>query len=315
MKQPRRANNTTSLQTINVIHIFGGGMESEYISHLTLKNSSAVIPKIDLLKECVRLNFILFNYGQKAFDNELKAMLKVVDTLSRQGYIKNIGEQQIVDIRDVQKILMTKTYMFNRPIANNVEENTHDNENSSEVSVSELKKKLKELHENMDNEKLDRTRKLSMPNVNKKSYYVPLRNLIFMTIASSWAEKIDARYIVHGLIEEGFLRTPDTLYKTTLAFNELLKRASVSENPPKILYPLLGKGKKDIITEGAKIGCFFEDSWSCYEGGQVHCGKCSSCILRMRAFILSNMQDPTLYADNSYKDIIKKFYKRVQCKH
>jgi 7-cyano-7-deazaguanine synthase len=61
--------------------------------------------------------------------------------------------------------------------------------------------------------------------------------------------------------------------------------------------PFLGLGKDEIVRRGAALGVPFEDTWSCYVGGEVHCGRCGTCVERREAFDLAGIADPTAYAE------------------
>jgi len=59
--------------------------------------------------------------------------------------------------------------------------------------------------------------------------------------------------------------------------------------------PLIWMKKHEIITAGDRLGAPWELTWSCYEGGEMHCGTCPTCRARAEAFILARVKDPTLY--------------------
>jgi 7-cyano-7-deazaguanine synthase len=63
-----------------------------------------------------------------------------------------------------------------------------------------------------------------------------------------------------------------------------------------ILAPFLNRTKADIVRLGAELGVPFEGTWSCYKGGQIHCGACGTCFERREAFQLAGVADPTPYA-------------------
>ncbi|MFN9111382.1 MAG: 7-cyano-7-deazaguanine synthase, partial [Bacteroidota bacterium] len=50
-----------------------------------------------------------------------------------------------------------------------------------------------------------------------------------------------------------------------------------------------------ICAEGARLGVRFAETWSCYEGGELHCGKCGTCVERKEAFEFAAVSDPTVY--------------------
>ena len=62
-----------------------------------------------------------------------------------------------------------------------------------------------------------------------------------------------------------------------------------------LLTPFSNLHKKDIVALGAKHNAPMELSWSCYDGGKVHCGTCGTCIDRKQAFINAGVEDPTKY--------------------
>ena len=63
--------------------------------------------------------------------------------------------------------------------------------------------------------------------------------------------------------------------------------------------PFIHLTKAQIATRGAELGVDFAQTWSCYEGGDIHCGECGTCVERREAFLLSGVPDPTVYASAS----------------
>jgi len=61
--------------------------------------------------------------------------------------------------------------------------------------------------------------------------------------------------------------------------------------------PLIFMKKHEIVQAGTRLGVAWEDTWSCYEGGELHCGVCPTCRARMEAFHAAGIIDPTAYAD------------------
>lgn len=59
--------------------------------------------------------------------------------------------------------------------------------------------------------------------------------------------------------------------------------------------PLMWFEKHAIVTLGAKLGVNFLKTWSCYAGGELHCGKCPTCFARQDAFRRAGIKDPTVY--------------------
>jgi len=68
----------------------------------------------------------------------------------------------------------------------------------------------------------------------------------------------------------------------------------------KLCAPFLKGDKADIVRVGAELGVPFAQTWSCYKGGDLHCGRCGTCVERREAFHLAGVEDPTEYADTDY---------------
>jgi 7-cyano-7-deazaguanine synthase len=64
--------------------------------------------------------------------------------------------------------------------------------------------------------------------------------------------------------------------------------------------PFVHTTKAGIAQLGAELEAPVDLSWSCYEGGTVHCGRCGTCVERAEAFHLAGVPDPTTYADPDY---------------
>lgn len=65
----------------------------------------------------------------------------------------------------------------------------------------------------------------------------------------------------------------------------------------RVLAPFLSLPKDEIVRRGAAAGVPFEQTWSCYVGAEVHCGRCGTCVERREAFELAGVADPTTYAE------------------
>ena len=64
-----------------------------------------------------------------------------------------------------------------------------------------------------------------------------------------------------------------------------------------LLRPFIDKDKAQIVKMGHELGVDFSQTWSCYKGGDRHCGACGTCIERREAFMLAGVEDPTDYMD------------------
>ena len=65
-----------------------------------------------------------------------------------------------------------------------------------------------------------------------------------------------------------------------------------------LLRPFVSTDKAGIAQRGAELGVDFAHTWSCYKGGEMHCGTCGTCVERREAFLLAGVPDPTTYASN-----------------
>jgi len=129
-------------------------------------------------------------------------------------------------------------------------------------------------------------------------WYVPHRNLIFLSHAMSLSESLalrdGARYdIFVGFKNEGKEGFPDTSREFVLKINEL--REISSEKKFEIVAPLIEKDKEDIVLLGKELGVDFGSTWSCYVSGKEQCGTCLACRLRQEGFRWANIEDPTTY--------------------
>jgi len=128
--------------------------------------------------------------------------------------------------------------------------------------------------------------------------YVPARNTIFLSIALGYAEVIDADRIYIGVNALDYSGYPDCRPEYIEEFNKLSKLATkrgVEGKPIEIVAPLIHMTKAEIIKKGIELNVPYELTWSCYEGGEKPCGKCDSCILRLKGFMEAGEKDPLEY--------------------
>ncbi|WP_297826274.1 7-cyano-7-deazaguanine synthase QueC [uncultured Methanobrevibacter sp.] len=125
------------------------------------------------------------------------------------------------------------------------------------------------------------------------SVWVPARNMVFTSIAASYAESIGAEIIIVGWDREEAATFPDNSKEFLNAFNELIEIGSPDNI--KIEAPAIDLNKEEIVELGVKVGAPMELSYSCYAGREKHCGVCESCMRRKRAFKKLKINDPTEY--------------------
>ena len=129
--------------------------------------------------------------------------------------------------------------------------------------------------------------------------YVPARNVIFLSLAAAYAEAVRASSIIVGFARSVY---PDCQPEFLTAFTEALQqgtRCGVEGRPLKIYAPFINDEKAQIIKTGLMLGVPFEYTHSCYDPlpNGMACGKCDSCLLRLKGFEEAGSVDPIQYAN------------------
>ncbi|MBB4346763.1 7-cyano-7-deazaguanine synthase QueC [Aliirhizobium cellulosilyticum] len=143
---------------------------------------------------------------------------------------------------------------------------------------------------------------------------VPNRNAIMLTIAFgvAAARQADAVAIaVHG--GDHFIY-PDCRPGFIDSFDTMQRHALDGYASVKLLAPYVTGSKADIVTDGARHGTPFVETWSCYKGGTRHCGRCGTCVERREAFHLAGVTDPTDYEDPVFWKAVTEGFKAPEFK-
>ncbi len=128
--------------------------------------------------------------------------------------------------------------------------------------------------------------------------YVPGRNTIFISLALSYAETIDADVVALGVNALDYSGYPDCRPEFIEKFRELsglANKRGVEGRPIEIYTPIIGNTKSEIVKIGTKLNVPYEYTWSCYNGGEKACGVCDSCKLRLQGFSENGISDPIDY--------------------
>lgn len=128
--------------------------------------------------------------------------------------------------------------------------------------------------------------------------YVPGRNLLFLSIATSYAEVIGAQAIYIGVNALDYSGYPDCRPEFIAKVQEVIGLATkvgVEGQPIRIETPLLYWTKAEIIRHGSALGVPYHLTTSCYNGGEEACGECDSCRLRLKGFAEAGLTDPIPY--------------------
>lgn len=133
---------------------------------------------------------------------------------------------------------------------------------------------------------------------NMRLTVVPNRNAIMLSIAFGVAVTNGAERVAIGVHSGDHFIYPDCRPRFINAF-DIMQSFAIEGlgNGVGLIAPFVRKEKKDIVLIGDRLGVSFENTWSCYIGGDVHCGSCGTCVERRRAFVLAGINDPTEYKD------------------
>ncbi|MEG4502199.1 7-cyano-7-deazaguanine synthase QueC [Microcoleus sp. F6_B4] len=146
---------------------------------------------------------------------------------------------------------------------------------------------------------LPRDRNLAEMSQNIPTTYVPARNTIFLSFALAYAETLEADRIYIGVNALDYSGYPDCRLDYIQAMQEVFRlgtKQGREGNAINIVTPLIELKKTEIIQLGNKLGVPWEQTWSCYAGGENACGVCDSCRLRLAAFEELGLTDPVAYA-------------------
>ena len=131
--------------------------------------------------------------------------------------------------------------------------------------------------------------------------YVPARNIIFLSHALAWAEVIGAVDIFLGVNSVDYSGYPDCRPDFLQAFEQMANlgtRAGSTGKPFKLHAPLIELTKKEIVEVGMTLGVDYSITHSCYDPqGELACGRCDACILRLKGFADAGVKDPIRYVE------------------
>lgn len=144
----------------------------------------------------------------------------------------------------------------------------------------------------------------------KKSYdelegisptYVPFRNgLLLSALASKAQADPEAQALYYGAHAEDAQNWayPDCAPEFIGAMANAIFIGTYQQ--VRLHTPYMWYRKDEIVSEGIKLGVPYELTWSCYEGGEMQCGECPTCLARKAAFAQAGVTDPTQYASDPH---------------
>ena len=128
---------------------------------------------------------------------------------------------------------------------------------------------------------------------NMKRTVVPFRNGIMLSISAGFAESRGAEGLVIAAHSGDHAIYPDCREPFMQAMSDAIRLGTYVEI--QVLRPFIHTDKTGIARLGAELGVDFARTWSCYKGGNIHCGTCGTCVERREAFLLAGIADPTTY--------------------
>lgn len=136
------------------------------------------------------------------------------------------------------------------------------------------------------------------PQAGLASEWVPARNTLLISLALAIAESRSFARIATGINWDAATAYSDNSSEWNRRMQQVVPYALGSGRRVILEAPLAEMSKADIVTFGNKLGVPWQkvSGWSCYNNGNRHCGLCSSCRARRKAFILAKVTDPTEYA-------------------
>ncbi|MEE2037108.1 7-cyano-7-deazaguanine synthase QueC [Nocardiopsis sp. CT-R113] len=131
-----------------------------------------------------------------------------------------------------------------------------------------------------------------------RSTVVPNRNAVLANLAVSVAVARRADTVALGMHAGDHFVYPDCRPAFVDALRHLVTVANEGFAAPRVEAPFMTWSKADIARHGVRLGAPLERSWSCYKGGDIHCGTCGTCYERLEAFRDAGLPDPTEYLDS-----------------
>jgi 7-cyano-7-deazaguanine synthase len=130
--------------------------------------------------------------------------------------------------------------------------------------------------------------------------YVPFRNAHFLSVGVSWAEAIGAQAIYIGAVAEDSSGYPDCRPEYYRVFQDLIRVGTKPETEIEMVTPVIQMKKTEIIRRARELAAPLHLTWSCYQGEDLACGQCDSCLLRLRAFAEAGLDDPIPYRARAF---------------
>ncbi|MGL5188855.1 MAG: 7-cyano-7-deazaguanine synthase QueC [Cetobacterium sp.] len=137
---------------------------------------------------------------------------------------------------------------------------------------------------------------------NLQSTVVPNRNMIMVSLATAYAISFNATMVAYGAHSGDHSNYPDCRPEFIEKLRSVL--AVCHFDPIALETPYAHASKADIVSIGLELNVPFEDTWSCYDGGEYPCGECTTCNDRLEAFDANDANDPLIYKKKAIEKVV-----------
>lgn len=122
---------------------------------------------------------------------------------------------------------------------------------------------------------------------------VPFRNGVMLAVATGFAESVGADAVMIAAHAGDHPIYPDCREPFMQSLADAMRLGTYAQIA--LLRPFIAMSKADIVGRAAELDVDLSATWSCYRGGERHCGTCGTCVERREAFRLAEVRDPTTY--------------------
>jgi len=133
-------------------------------------------------------------------------------------------------------------------------------------------------------------RRLRPRDLSQPPTYVPNRNMVLLSVAAAYAEAQGVRVVFYGAQAQDRYGYWDCTRDFLRRMNAVL--ALNRRTPVRVCAPYVGWSKGVVVRQGLTLGVDFANTWTCYRGLRVPCGRCPSCVERAAAFEEAGIRDP-----------------------
>ena len=130
---------------------------------------------------------------------------------------------------------------------------------------------------------------------NISSTVVPFRNGIMLSVLAGLAESRNLQQVLIANHFGDHAIYPDCRESFVKPMGEAITAGT--SNGVKLVAPYTKLTKAEIVARGTRLGVPYGKTYSCYQGGERHCGRCGTCRERHEAFVANGLEDPTLYEE------------------